>query len=326
MSKKYYSGSDMYKNHRDMIAQILEQAEQMEEEHDQDCDCEQCMECEEQVDEDLKDYKDDYSDLDESADHPEDCRCKMCKPSIYEGEGEELDKVVVIIPPEKRDEVSKVLSNKGIDHSMTREHDHNIVFTKPKDQSLKEYLSSKGIQSFPYDYELYSLNEDLRDYKDDYSDLDESEEMEESDEDFVEKAKKEIEDESDLAIEVAEDNGQIFDNVAHMDWFVHAVADKLKEDSKLDEKDMTMGHVSSKYDLKKHIANNFDHYKDNIMRLYPQDLKNTKEVFLRFLKDQELDKEKLNELSKTLAKKIREVGDAYDEMAQFVDMVIQVSK
>ena len=28
---------------------------------------------------------------------------------------------------------------------------------------------------------------------------------------------------------------------------------------------------------------------------------------------------------KRLAKKIREVGDAYDEMAQFVDMVIQVS-
>lgn len=265
MSKKYYSGSDMYKNHRDMIAQILEQAEKMEEEHDQDCDCEQCMECEEQVDEDLKDYKDDYSDLDESADHAEDCRCKMCKPSIYEGEDEE-------------------------------------------------------------ESEEDELDEDLKDYKDDYSDLDESEEMEESDEDFVEKAKKEIEDESDLAIEVAEDNGQIFDNVAHMDWFVHAVADKLKEDSKLDEKDMTMGHISSKYDLKKHIANNFDHYKDNIMRLYPQDLKNTKEVFLRFLKDQELDKEKLNDLSKTLAKKIREVGDAYDEMAQFVGMVIQVSK
>ena len=284
MSKKYYSGSDMYKNHRDMIAQILEQAEKMDEEHDQDCECEQCMESEQQVDEsadhpedcrckmckpsiyegddeeeseedeleeDLKDYKDDYSDLDESADHPEDCRCKMCKPSIYEGDDEESDEEV--------------------------------------------------------------------------DECNESEEMEESDEDFIEKAKKEIEDETDRAIEVAEDNGQIFDNVAHMDWFVQAVADKIKEDSKLDEKDLTMGHISSKFDLKKHIANNFDHYKDNIMRLYPQDLKNTKEVFLRFLKDQELDKEKLNDLSKTLAKKIREVGDAYDEMAQFVDMVIQVS-
>lgn len=284
MSKKYYSGSDMYKNHRDMIAKILEQAEKMDEEHGSDCECEECMEGEEHMDEsadhpedcrckmckpsiyegddeeseedeeleeDLKDYKDDYSDLDESADHPEDCRCKMCKPSIYEGEDEESE-----------DEVDE---------------------------------------------------------------CNESEEMEESDEDFIEKAKKEIEDETDRAIEVAEENGQIFDNVSHMNWFVQAVADKIKEDSQLDEKDLTMGHISSKYDLKKHIANNFDHYKDNIMRLYPQDLKNTKEVFLRFLKDQELDKEKLNELSKTLAKKIREVGDAYDEMAQFVDMVIQVS-
>jgi hypothetical protein len=197
MSKKYYSGSDMYKNHRDMIAKILEQAEKMDEEHGSDCECEECMESEEQ--------------------------------------------------------------------------------------------------------------------------------MNESDKDFIEKAKKEIEDETDRAIEVAVENGQIFDNVSHMDWFVQAVADKIKEDSQLDEKDLIMGHISSKYDLKKHIANNFDHYKDNIMRLYPQDLKNTKEVFLRFLKDQELDKEKLNELSKTLAKKIREVGDAYDEMAQFVDMVIQVS-
>lgn len=266
MSKKYHSGSDMYKEHRDLIASILEQAEEEIEEcgkseeidesadHPEDCRCKMCKpsiyegededsEEDGELEEDLKDYKDDYSDLDESADHPEDCRCKMCKPSIYENEDEES-----------------------------------------------------------------------------------GEELEESDEDFIEKAKKEIEDESDVAMEVAEDNGQILSNVAHMTWFVQAVADKLKEDAKLDEKDLTMGHISSKFDLKKHIANNFDHYKDNIMRLYPQDLKNTKEVFLKFLKDQQLDHEKLNELSKTLAKKIREVGDAYDEMAQFVDMVIQVSK
>jgi len=185
----------------------------------------------------------DNVDLDESADHPEDCRCKMCKPSIYEG------------------------GERG----------------KSQDE-----------------FKLYT--------------------------DYETKAQKEIENESDLALEVAEENGMIFDNVSHMSWFVQAVADRLKEEDKLDEKDMNMGHIDTKYELKKHVANNFDHYKDNIMRLYPQDQLRTKNVFLKFLKDQNIDMEEVKDLSDTLAKKIREVGDAYDEMAQFLDIVLRVSQ
>lgn len=250
MSDKYHSGSDMYKKHRDLIASIMEQAEKFEDEIDH-------------VDE-----------IDEPADHPEDCRCKMCKPSISEGDEDELD-------------------------------------------------------------------EDLKDYKDDYSDLDESadhtedcrckmckpsiyETEEESGKDFIEKAKKEIEEESDLAHQVAEEHGQMLDNVAHMSWFIQEVADKLKDQEPLDE--AMRGVIDSNYELKKHIANNFDFYKDNIMRLYPEDMKNTKEVFLRFLKGQELDQDKLESLSASLEKKIRNTGDAYDEMSQFIELVKRFPK
>lgn len=143
----------------------------------------------------------------------------------------------------------------------------------------------------------------------------------EDDSDFTEKAKKEIEDETDLAMEVAEENGQLFDNVKWMSWYVQEVADKIKESSSLDEKDMNMGHMGSKNEFKQHIANNFDHYKDNIARLYPKDLKDVKEIFLKFLKNQDIDKDNLEQVSNTLDKKIKQVGDAYDEMSNFIEMV-----
>lgn len=283
MSDKYHSGSDMYKKHRDLIASIMEQAEKFEDEIDH------------------------VEEIDESADHPEDCRCKMCKPSIYEGENE-FEEVMVVAPEEKRSEISSMLSKKHIDHHMTKGHDHNIVFSKPKNVSVEEFLSSKGIESFPYKCDL----------------VEGTIEIEESGKDFIEKAKKEIEEESDLAHEVAEEHGQMLDNVAHMSWFIQEVADKLKDQEPLDE--AMRGVIDSNYELKKHIANNFDFYKDNIMRLYPEDMKNTKEVFLRFLKGQELDQDKLESLSASLEKKIRNTGDAYDEMSQFIELVKRFPK
>lgn len=158
--------------------------------------------------------------------------------------------------------------------------------------------------------------------------LDEADLSESEDSEHIDQAKKEIEKESDLAKKVAEEHGQSLDAVYFMTWFVDEVAKKLKAEGKieendepLEEKDLNMGVVHSKYDFKKHIANNFSHYQDNIRRLYPSDQKAVYGIFLKFLKEQELSKEEVQQVANVIEKKIREVGDEYDEMASFLDTV-----
>ena len=374
MSKKFNSGSDMYKSHRDMIAKIMNESNDFDlddmvddkrywvEYEDSDDmwhvfyddgnnaksvasfvdkdEAEQYvngLNDEDTVVEDLKDYKDDYSDLDESADRLE--KIKKDPRSIKNIKNPSEEEQLAAVKGHYRSIYSIDNPNEKVQLASIYASPISIKYIKNPTDKVKRIANAalnKG-----YEYESIPDNVDLDESADHPEDCrckmckpsiyEGGERGKSQDEfklytDYETKAQKEIENESDLALEVAEENGMIFDNVSHMSWFVQAVADRLKEEDKLDEKDMNMGHIDTKYELKKHVANNFDHYKDNIMRLYPQDQLRTKNVFLKFLKDQNIDMEEVKDLSDTLAKKIREVGDAYDEMAQFLDIVLRVSQ
>lgn len=287
MSNKFNNGSDMYKHHRDLIASLLNGLE-----------------------------------LNESAEHPSGCRCKMCKPSIYEGVDEDgypeswLDTLT-------RDECERL--NKY--HSMIE-----------KGESLDDYyddfvtLSRRLDEADIQVSETHVEPEDSTDHSDSIKKTLSS--MCESDDEYIEKAKEEIANESDRALNLATEHGHLLSAVAGLNWFIQDLADTIRREDvdissdeiseeKLEEKDLTMGVIDSRAAYVQHIANNFDHYVENIKRLYPQDQRDTMNVFEKFLKKQSIDDKVLEELSARLDKKIREVGDPYDEMATFIDNVVK---
>ena len=348
MNNEYKSGSHMYRKHRDMIASIMDQKEIVTERRSIDLDKPGFYI---QNKENNKIFSGPFKTVETAIVAKEKMHIKIELCYLhYDGEewkevdenGQKLDSDVIIHEDDdeyKDDEYKEDSTDYKVDLNDSKESDYP--------EEWLEYITDIEAARLMKYHDMLERGEKLGDYREDFDNItdklsgayDNKEKkhysrseragvmgVDESgygsdDEYAMEQAKKEIEDESDLALEVAEHHGQLFDNVKHMYWFIQEVAEKVKEDSALEEKDMNMGIIKSKNDLKYHIANNFDYYKDNITKLYPQDLKNTKEVFLRFLKGQEIDKEKLNKLSSTLDKKIREVGDAYDEMTNFIEQV-----
>lgn len=97
-------------------------------------------------------------------------------------------------------------------------------------------------------------------------------------------------------------------------------AQELKESQEI----IPMPMISKPYDLKKHVAQHFDHFEKNIQRLYPEDQKRTLDIFLKFLKGQEIDRDELKDLNKTLSKKVLKSGSPYDVMAGFTDKLMSV--
>ena len=204
-------------------------------------------------------------------------------------------------------------------------------YSEEEEEEIKEFLKNNPMAhwitgevedlGFKHKNDANDLGGDVYRYRA-YKKLDHKDLNEEEDVDYIKKAKEEIAKESDLAKDVAEEHGQSLDTVYFMSWFIDEVAKKLKSEDQLEEdKNLNLGVYHTKYEFLKHIANNFEHYEDNIRRLYPADQHAVHGVFLKFLKNQKLDFEEVDKLSDTLSRKIREVGDAYDEMASFLEMV-----
>lgn len=96
---------------------------------------------------------------------------------------------------------------KKIKAAMKRKSNDALLHSQLKDFCDKNGLHYPGTEDTP---ELDALVHQFQDYQA-----------------RIDRARQAIENEEEICYDVAAENGQIFDNVKHMKWFVEAVAEEL---------------------------------------------------------------------------------------------------